>query len=310
MARKIAIIGLGHVGAAIAHGLITTGGADELIFIDTNSAKAEAEALDFQDAAANLKYDVHIVVNDWQALNDADIVISTLGQISLQKTGQATGDRFVELQFTKQQVRGVADKIVASGFHGVLVVVTNPVDVITALYQRFTGFPANRVIVSGTLLDTARMQRAVGVALGVNPKSVSGYNLGEHGNSQFTAWSTVRVHGELVGDDADLNLDALEDEARRGGYTVYAGKEFTSYGIASATIHLVEAVLSDSHEVLPVSTYQTDLETYLSYPVVVGRAGVLHKAPLQLTGSEQQKLTESAAYIKQRFDDVYAELAD
>ena len=204
MARKIAIIGLGHVGAAIAHGLVTTNGADELIFIDTNSAKAEAEALDFQDAAANLKYDVHIVVNDWQALNDADIVISTLGQISLQKTGQATGDRFVELQFTKQQVRGVADKIVASGFHGVLVVVTNPVDVITALYQRFTGFPANRVIGSGTLLDTARMQRAVGVALGVNPKSVSGYNLGEHGNSQFTAWSTVRVHGELVGDDADL----------------------------------------------------------------------------------------------------------
>lgn len=310
MARKIAIIGLGHVGAAIAHALITTGGADELVFIDTNSAKVEAEALDFQDAAANLKYDVQIVVNDWQALNDADVVISTLGKISLQKEGQATGDRFVELQFTKQQIRGVADKILASGFHGVLVVVTNPVDVITALYQKFTGFSANRVIGTGTLLDTARMQRAVGVALGVNPRSVTGYNLGEHGNSQFTAWSTVRVHGELIESAPKLDTDALENEARVGGYTVYAGKEFTSYGIASATIRLVEAILTDSHEVLPVSTYQQRSDVYLSYPVVVGRAGVLHKAPLNLTESEEQKLAESAAYIKERLDAVYTELAD
>lgn len=310
MARKIAIIGLGHVGAAIAHALITTGGADELVFIDTNSAKAEAEALDFQDAAANLKYDVQIVVNDWQALNDADVVISTLGKISLQKEGQATGDRFVELQFTKQQIRGVADKILASGFHGVLVVVTNPVDVITALYQKFTGFSANRVIGTGTLLDTARMQRAVGVALEVNPRSVTGYNLGEHGNSQFTAWSTVRVHGKLIESAPKVDTDALENEARVGGYTVYAGKEFTSYGIASATIRLVEAILTDSHEVLPVSTYQQQSDVYLSYPVVIGRAGVLHKAPLDLTDSEEQKLAESAAYIKERLDAVYTGLVD
>lgn len=310
MARKIAIIGLGHVGAAIAHALITTGGADELVFIDTNSAKVEAEALDFQDAAANLKYDVQIVVNDWQALNDADVVISTLGKISLQKEGQATGDRFVELQFTKQQIRGVADKILASGFHGVLVVVTNPVDVITALYQKFTGFSANRVIGTGTLLDTARMQRAVGVALEVNPRSVTGYNLGEHGNSQFTAWSTVRVHGKLIESAPKVDTDALENEARVGGYTVYAGKEFTSYGIASATIRLVEAILTDSHEVLPVSTYQQQSDVYLSYPVVIGRAGVLNKAPLDLTDSEEQKLAESAAYIKERLDAVYTELAD
>ena len=154
------------------------------------------------------------------------------------------------------------------------------------------------------------MQRAVGVALGVNPRSVTGYNLGEHGNSQFTAWSTVRVHGELIESAPKVDTEALENEARVGGYTVYAGKEFTSYGIASATIRLVEAILTDSHEVLPVSTYQQQSDVYLSYPVVIGRAGVLNKAPLDLTDSEEQKLAESAAYIKERLDAVYTELAD
>lgn len=308
MTRKIGIIGVGHVGAAIAHGLVVQGLVDELVLIDQNEAKVQAEALDFEDALANLSHHVNFTVNDWGALADADIVISTLGKISLQKTAPK-GDRFIELQFTKHQIKDVAEHLVASQFKGILLVVTNPVDVITSLYQHFTGFAKERVIGTGTLLDTARLKRTVGQALQVDPRSVTGYNLGEHGNSQFTAWSTVRVKGQPV-TNAGLDLAALEEEARRGGFTVYNGKEFTSYGIASAAIVLIQAVLTDSYTELPVSNYLHEYDIYASYPVIVGRAGVVDTVQLNLTVNEKTQLQASASYIKQRFDDVLAELND
>lgn len=194
MARKIGIIGLGNVGAAVAHGLIAQGVADDYVFIDANEAKVKADQIDFQDAMENLEAHGNIVINDWAALADADVVISTLGNIKLQQDNP-TGDRFAELKFTSSMVQSVGTNLKESGFHGVLVVISNPVDVITALFQHVTGFPAHKVIGTGTLLDTARMQRAVGEAFDLDPRSVSGYNLGEHGNSQFVAWSTVRVMG-------------------------------------------------------------------------------------------------------------------
>lgn len=169
MTRKVGIIGLGHVGAAIAHSLTAQGAVDEFVFIDIDDNKVNAEALDFEDAMANLEFNASYVVNDWSALADADVVISSVGKISLQET-ITTDDRFVELQYNKLQIADISEKLVASGFKGILVVITNPVDVITTMYQHYTGFPKERVIGTGTLLDTARMHRAVGKALGVHPK--------------------------------------------------------------------------------------------------------------------------------------------
>jgi len=300
MSRKVAIIGMGNVGATVAHGLIAKGAFDDYVLIDTNEAKVKADALDFQDAAANLNHHANITVNSYEALADADVIISALGNIKLQDNPNA--DRFVELPFTSKEVIEVSKKIKEVGFKGILIAITNPVDVVTSLYQHYTGLPKERVIGTGTLLDTARMKRAVGVRFGVDPRSVYGYNLGEHGNSQFTAWSQVRVKGQPISKlTSEEVLEEIGTEAMRGGHTVFYGKKYTSYGIASAAIRLALAVISDAHEELPVTNYYAPLDTYLSYPALVGRSGIIEQLQLTLTEEEEAKLARSAQFIQEKF---------
>ena len=300
MSRKVAIIGMGNVGAAVAHGLIAQGAFDDYVLIDTNEAKVKADALDFQDAAANLNHHANITVNSYEALADADVIISALGNIKLQDNPNA--DRFAELPFTSKEVIEVSKKIKEVGFKGILIAITNPVDVVTSLYQHYTGLPKERVIGTGTLLDTARMKRAVGVRFGVDPRSVYGYNLGEHGNSQFTAWSQVRVKGQPISKlTSEEVLEEIGTEAMRGGHTVFYGKKYTSYGIASAAIRLALAVISDAHEELPVTNYYAPLDTYLSYPALVGRSGIIEQLQLTLTEEEEAKLARSAQFIQEKF---------
>ena len=302
MSRKVAIIGMGNVGAAVAHGLIAQGAFDDYVLIDTNEAKVKADALDFQDAAANLNHHANITVNSYEALADADVIISALGNIKLQDNPNA--DRFVELPFTSKEVIEVSKKIKEVGFNGILIAITNPVDVVTSLYQHYTGLPKERVIGTGTLLDTARMKRAVGVRFGVDPRSVYGYNLGEHGNSQFTAWSQVRVKGQPISKlTSEEVLEEIATEAMRGGHTVFYGKKYTSYGIASAAIRLALAVVSDTHEELPVTNYYAPLDTYLSYPALVGRSGIIEQLQLTLTEEEEAKLARSAQFIQDKFSE-------
>ena len=302
MSRKVAIIGMGNVGAAVAHGLIAQGAFDDYVLIDTNEAKVKADALDFQDAAANLNHHANITVNSYEALADADVIISALGNIKLQDNPNA--DRFVELPFTSKEVIEVSKKIKEVGFNGILIAITNPVDVVTSLYQHYTGLPKERVIGTGTLLDTARMKRAVGVRFGVDPRSVYGYNLGEHGNSQFTAWSQVRVKGQPISKlTSEEVLEEIATEAMRGGHTVFYGKKYTSYGIASAAIRLALAVISDAHEELPVTNYYAPLDTYLSYPALVGRSGIIEQLQLTLTEEEEAKLARSAQFIQDKFSE-------
>ena len=302
MSRKAAIIGMGNVGAAVAHGLIAQGAFDDYVLIDTNEAKVKADALDFQDAAANLNHHANITVNSYEALADADIIISALGNIKLQDNPNA--DRFAELPFTSKEVIEVSKKIKEVGFNGILIAITNPVDVVTSLYQHYTGLPKERVIGTGTLLDTARMKRAVGVRFGVDPRSVYGYNLGEHGNSQFTAWSQVRVKGQPISKlTSEEVLEEIATEAMRGGHTVFYGKKYTSYGIASAAIRLALAVISDAHEELPVTNYYAPLDTYLSYPALVGRSGIIEQLQLTLTEEEEAKLARSAQFIQDKFSE-------
>ena len=300
MSRKVAIIGMGNVGAAVAHGLIAQGAFDDYVLIDTNEDKVKADALDFQDAAANLNHHANITVNDYKALADADVLISALGNIKLQDNPNA--DRFAELPFTSKEVIDISEKIKSVGFRGILIAITNPVDVVTSLFQHYTGLPKERVIGTGTLLDTARMKRAVGVRFGVDPKSVYGYNLGEHGNSQFTAWSQVRVKGQPIHTlTSEKVLEEIATEAMKGGHTVFYGKKYTSYGIASAAIRLALAVVSDAHEELPITNYYAPLDTYLSYPAIIGRNGVIEQVKLSLTDEEEAKLAHSAQFIQDKF---------
>lgn len=301
MTRKVAVIGMGHVGATVAHYLVACGFTDDLALYDTNEAKVRADALDLRDAMANLPYHTNLTVNDDSQLADCDVVVSTLGKSKLLDTPDH--DRFAEFKFTRTQVPLVAKKLVDNGFHGKLVDVTNPCDVITSMYQKLTGLPKEHVLGTGTLLDSARMRACVGEALNVDSRSVVGFNLGEHGNSQFTAWSTVRVLGKQVVDlakERHVDLADVEERSRQGGYMVYKGKKYTNYGVATAAVRLTNALLSDARTEMPVSNYREEYGTYLSYPAVVGRDGVVEQLQLDLTATEQKKLATSAKYIKDR----------
>jgi len=293
---------MGHVGSTAAHYIVANGFADDLVLIDPNTDKVNADAIDFEDAMPNLPMHTNIIVNDYDALKDADVIISALGNIKLQDN--PNNDRFAELPFTSAQVKSVAEKIKDSGFNGIIVAITNPVDVITSIYQAVTGLPKNHVIGTGTLLDSARMKRAVAKKLNLDSRSVTGYNLGEHGNSQFTAWSTVRVLGQPISKIAaerNLDLVALDKAARQGGFAIFHGKKYTSYGVATAAVRLANVILNDALTELPVSNYREEYGVYLSYPAVVGRDGIVEQVHLDLTDEELKKLQISADYIKTKF---------
>ena len=299
MSTKIGIIGDGHVGCTIAHELIISGLVDDLVMIDVNEGKVNADAVDFEDAMANLPYHTNIVVNDYDALKDAEVLISTLGKISL----ETKGDRFQELEYNKKQLQPITESIKKSGFNGILLVISNPVDAITNLYQQLTGLPKEHVLGTGTLLDTARMKKVVAKKFNVDPRSISGFALGEHGNSQFTAWSTVKVLEQPITElakSASWSLDDLEDEIRTGGQTVFMGKHYTNYGVSAAAVRIVRAILTDSHTELPVSSYQEKYGTYMSYPIIVGRNGIEAKIKLALTPEEEELLEQSAQAIKEK----------
>lgn len=299
MSTKIGIIGDGHVGCTIAHELIISGLVDDLVMIDVNEGKVNADAVDFEDAMANLPYHTNIVVNDYDALKDAEVLISTLGKISL----ETKGDRFQELEYNKKQLQPITESIKKSGFNGILLVISNPVDAITNLYQQLTDLPKEHVLGTGTLLDTARMKKVVAKKFNVDPRSISGFALGEHGNSQFTAWSTVKVLEQPITElakSASWSLDDLEDEIRTGGQTVFMGKHYTNYGVSAAAVRIVRAILTDSHTELPVSSYQEKYGTYMSYPTIVGRNGIEAKIKLALTPEEEELLEQSAQAIKEK----------
>ncbi|WP_446002408.1 L-lactate dehydrogenase [Weissella viridescens] len=300
MTRKIGIIGTGHVGGAVAEGAIFQGLADDYVLIDSNPEKLDSEVLDLIEAQPNLKHHANIISNDWDALDDADVIISALGNIGLQKNATGGNARFIEAEYNAKQLKSVAAKLKATKFNGVLVVITNPNDVIVTLYQKLTGFPKEKVIGTGTLLDTARMKNAVGETFDVDPRSVQGYNLGEHGNSQFTAWSTVKILDESiepVAAEKGIDLNQIANISRDNGYRVLNGKGYTSYAIAASALRLTETILNDSHEELPVSTFREGHEVALSYPAVIGRDGVLGHGHLHLTDEEETKLTGSYDFV-------------
>ncbi|WP_334330105.1 L-lactate dehydrogenase [Companilactobacillus sp. HBUAS59699] len=301
--RKFGIIGVGHVGVTIAYTLVTKGIADELVLIDTNEGKSVAEQLDLEDAQARLDTTTKIKIQDYKELKDADIVFMTAGKIDAAKE---TGNRWAEFEYTTASVKNVAPQLKASGFNGIVIDTTNPCDAITQYLQQSSGLSTQQVFGTGTFLDTARMQRVVSEQFDANSKNVAGYTLGEHGDSQFVAWSGVQVNSHPLVEFAkqqgkELDYSALEEEIRKGGWAVYQGKGYTSYGIATCAVKLAQAVLSDAQLECPVSCYSEEFDTYIGQPAVIGKHGIEFVNKIQLTADEQAKFKNSAETIKEKF---------
>lgn len=298
--RKIGVVGIGHVGATVAHLVVSQGLADTLVLVDKNAAKLASEVLDFQDAASLLPHHVTVTAGTTADLADAEVVISALGHIDLIQPG---GDRFTELRANTPEVQQVGSDLKQAGFQGVLIVISNPVDVMSGLYQQVTSLPTQQVFGTGTYLDTARLKRALGEALNIDPRSVHGYMLGEHGASQFAAWSTVQALGQTATELAttyQLDLDQIAADAREGGFTVFAGKKYTNFAIAHAAVSLAQLVLSDARQVAIVSHYDPQFDSYISTPAIIGRGGIVGEVPLTLTAAEQASLQQSAAAIAEK----------
>ncbi|MFK4566563.1 L-lactate dehydrogenase [Enterococcus sp. UD-01] len=294
--RKVGIIGLGHVGATLAYTLVREGLVDELVLIDKNEKLALSEEYDLLDAQIFLTSKTKIIIQDYSALQDADIVVLCAGQISA--LGE-DGDRFKELAITSKIVEETAPKIVASGFKGILISITNPCDVIATYLQKLTGFPVNKVIGTGTMLDTARMKQAVGRTLGIDGRNVGGFVYGEHGDSQFTAWSTVTIGDQSLAKwDESVDIQELEQKVRDGGWKAYAGKGYTSYGIASCAANLIRMILNDTKTIVPVSAYSKQHNLYFGQPVIVGQSGIITYIDYTLTKTEVSALKASIQIIK------------
>ena len=285
--RKVGLIGYGHVGATVALDIVQGGFADELVIIDKDRKKAEAEVLDLLDALALLPFYVKIYVGEYDDLATADIVLSTLGHIELIKPG---GDRFTELKANIPEIKEVSEKLNRINFKGILIATTNPNDVI---------------IGTGTYLDTARMKAQVSRALEIDARSVEGYVLGEHGNSQFTAWSTVRVGGQSfleIAKEKNLNLKDLEEKARQGGFAVFNTKGYTNVAIAAATVSLMNLVLSDAKNIAICSHYDENFSSYISTPALIGKNGIEALIKLPLTLEEEGKLKNSVVEIQEKIN--------
>ncbi len=300
MTRKVGIIGAGHVGADTAFSLVTQGLCDILVIVDENENKATAQALELRDMASFTASRTTVIHNDYSALGDADVVVIAVGPKTMLRE-----DRLEELAETRAAAREVIPKLMASGFDGVIINITNPCDVITQTIQQTSELPKNQVFGTGTSLDTARMKRVVGEYFNVDPKSVNGYVMGEHGESQFVAWSTVNIGGcpvrELAGENQP-DWTALESSVRAGGWEILQGKGWTSFGIATATARLIDAVLSDAQSVYPVAAWDDERQVYIGQPAIIGRKGIVKVLKPELDAGEQAAFDASAKVIFNAFN--------
>lgn len=304
--RKIAIVGAGFVGMAYAFALLNQNLTDELVLIDIDRDRAEGEAADLAHGLAFSSSSMKIVAGDYGDTDDADIMVIAAG--AAQANGESRSDPEI-IRRNSRTVRAITERAVEAGFHGIFLVATNPVDVMSMIVHKVSGFPAARVIGSGTTLDTARLRYLLGKYFGVDPRNIHSYVIGEHGDSEFVPWSVsyvgckpmdalVSEHPNRFKRDA---LGKLEEEVRRSAYKIIAAKQSTSYGIGMSLARITRAILEDERSILTVSSL---LEgeygingVWLGTPCLVDRGGVAGKLCLPLTESELERLRVSGATV-------------
>ena len=301
--RKAAIVGCGFVGASIAFSLMQRSLFSELVLIDANHKKAEGEAMDLSHG---LPYtaSMEIYAGDYRDAADCSLVIVTAG--ANQKPGETRLDL---IDKNVAILKSILPNLTATGFSGILMIVSNPVDVLTYAAQRISGYPAERVIGSGTVLDTARLKYELGRHLAVDSRSIHAVIIGEHGDSELAVWSGANVSGidlnhfcELRGHfDHENSMQRIYEAVRGSAYEIIERKGATYYGIAMAVARISECIVRDEHAVLPISVLprgEYGLENIaLSLSTVVGHEGVEKVLEIPLSPEESAALHESAAQL-------------
>jgi len=305
---RVCVVGCGHVGTTSAYALLMGGLAREVVLLDLDARRAEGEAMDLEQAAA-LARPVEVRAGDWDDAARSAIVVVAAG------VGGRPGESRLDLLGRNVVVvRDVMRNLMSRGFGGVVLMTTNPVDVLSQFAQEFSGLPVGRVVGSGTVLDSARLRAMLGRHLGVEPRSIHAHVVGEHGDSEVAAWSSARVAGVPVREFCEgaglqcPDFDELLRRVRRAAPDIIERKGYTSYAIASCVARICEAVLRDERSVLPVSTMLTGqygIEgVYLSLPCVVGRGGVERVIEIPLDEEETAGLRASADILRRTVESI------
>ncbi len=298
---RIAIIGAGHVGSTAAYALMLRALVREIVLIDSNQALAKAEAADIADANA-LARPARIWAGSYADAATAAIAVITAGAAT-----HGSESRLSVLTRSAAIVGSCVEALVTAGFSGIILVAANPVDIMAHIVLRCSGLPARQVIGTGTLLDSSRLRQALSAKLGVAPGAVDGLVLGEHGDSEVAAFSTVRIGGLKLEAFADAGTmpdrKKLANEVREAGYSIVEGKGYTSFGIATAVVRMCEAIVRDERFVLPVSTllhgqFGID-DVFLSLPCILGASGIERILLPELTSDEIEGVQRSAAVIRE-----------
>ncbi|KXU50508.1 L-lactate dehydrogenase [Longibaculum muris] len=303
--QKVAVIGCGFVGATSAFSLIQTGLFSEMVLIDANHQKAEGEAMDLSHGSAYLT-PMNIYAGGYDDIVDAGLIVITAG--ANQKPNET------RLDLVKKNVaifKSIIPEIKNRNCEGILMIVSNPVDILTYVTLKLSGFPAHRVIGSGTVLDTARLKYVLGRHLQVDPRDVHAYIIGEHGDSELAVWSGAQVAGIHINHFCELRghfnhqeaMERLAQQVRDSAYEIIERKGATYYGVAVAVKRIATAIVKNEHAVLPISSLMQGEfglnDICLSIPTVVGSQGVEKVVDIYLNNEENEKLQESAKALKE-----------
>lgn len=302
---KVVLIGTGFVGMSMAYAMLNRGGIQELVLIDIDKDKTIGEAMDLSHGLPFSPTKMVIKSGEYKDCKDAQVVVITAG--IAQKPGQT---RLELAEINAKIMKSITENIMASGFNGVIVVASNPVDLMTYIVSKVSGLPEHQVFGSGTVLDTARLRYLTAEYLDMSSKNIHAYVMGEHGDSSFVPWEHAYVGCKKVKDimrDGNHPMEDLEKIHKgvvNAAYEIIEKKKATYYGIGVALARIVKAIVENENAILTVSTYLKDGEygqddIYIGVPAVINSTGVRELLELELTDEEQAKLDESCRVLKE-----------
>lgn len=301
MKNKVVLIGCGNVGMSYAYALLNQRtSVNELVLVDVNKDKIEGEAMDLNHCLAFAPSKIDIKAGDYSDCRDATLVVIAAG------ANQAPGETRMDLINKNSKIfKTIVSSVIESGFDGIFLVATNPLDVMTYLTWKYSGFDTSRVMGTGTSLDTARLRYLVGSKLEVNPKSVHAYVVGEHGDSEFVPWSNSSVGLQDIYSFLDEEeLANIESNVRNAAYEIINRKGATYYGIGMCLAMITNSILNDENRIITVSSYDPENDIYMGIPSVVNRNGVKQRIYIELNDKEKEKLQHSVDVIKNAIEKI------